>query len=322
MTSIIAPTSVACVLLMVSLAAAPAAAVDRRNGDFWTYTMSFDLPDFGSSGITTNGTLTYTCVDQDTVTVGGISYDVNVMRISGGTSGSVDFLGFEASLTLGGYVYETVDGMATAKSDMITWTNMSFGLGTFQISSRTETETSTEYSPPLLLRFDPSKVELGDTWTEIVQSTSTTTSWVNGTVSGTPSSDSSTLTYSNVVSSARETLTTEAGTFETIKITSTDNDGDSEVYWWSPVVQNFVREDTYAQGSTSPVMTMALKDYSTGSSVNMILVVALGGAVLAVAIAVLIVVLIMRRRPINPSAYPPGMPDTPPSNQPQPPPGQ
>jgi len=322
MTRMIAPTSVVCVLLVMALVALPAAAVDRSKGDYWTYTMSFDLTGFGSSGINANGTLTYTCVGQDTITIGSTSYDVNVMRVSGGGSGGVDFLGFEASLTLGGFLYETLDGMALAKADLFAWTNMTFGTGTFQLSSRTEIETMTTCYPPLLSGFNPSTVELGDTWTETVESSTTTTEWINGTIHGTPAFDTGILAYTNVVSSAKETVTTEAGAFETLRITSTDSDGNSEVYWWSTKAQNFVKEDTYEQGSATPVTTMVLKDYNTGSSVSLALVAALGGIVLVVALVVLALVLLKKRRPSQPPPYQPEMPYPPPPIPPPVPPGQ
>lgn len=322
MSRMMAPASVICVLLVMALAAMPAAAVNRSKGDYWTYTMSFDAMGFGALGLNTNGTLTYTCVDQDTITIGGTSYDVNVMRISGGASGGVDYLGFEMSVTLGGYLYETLDGMALAKADMTTWTNMTFGTGTFQLSSRAEIETMTTYSPPLLSGFNPSTAEPGDIWTETVESTTTTTEWINGTMQGTPALDSGVLTYTNVVASAKETVTTEAGTFETLRITSTDSDGNSVVYWWSSKAQNFVKEDTYEQGSATPVMTVVLKNYSTGSSISLALVAALGGIVLAVALVVLALVLLKKRRPFQPSPYQPGMPYPPPPTPPPVPPGQ
>jgi hypothetical protein len=244
------------------------------------------------------------------------------MRISGGASGGVDFLGFEMSVTLGGYLYETLDGMALAKADMTTWTNMTFGTGTFQLLSRTEIETMTTYYPPLLSGFDPSTARLGDTWTETVESSTTTTEWINGTMQGTPALDSSILTYTNVVAFAKETVITEAGTFETLRITSTDSDGNSVVYWWSSKAQNFVKEDTYEQGSATPVMTVVLKDYNTGSSISIALVAALGGIVLAVALVVLALVLLKKRRPFQPSPYQPGMPYPPPPTPPPVLPGQ
>jgi hypothetical protein len=303
MISMNAPTSVVCVLLMIALAAVPAAAVDRSRGDYWTYAISFDVAGFGSSGFSANGTLTYTCVDQDTITIGGISYDVNVMRVSGGTSGTAGFLGVETSLTLGGFIYETADGMGLAKGDLFAWTNMTFGTGTFQLSSRTEIETMTTYYPPLLSGFNPSTVRLGDSWTETVESSTTTTEWINGTIQGSSAVDTGILTYTNVVASAKETVTAEAGTFEALRITSTDSDGNSAVYWWSSKAHNFVKEDTYELGSSTPVTTMILKDYSTGSSISLALVAALGGIVLAVALVVLALVLLKKRKPLQPSPY-------------------
>lgn len=316
MNRMMAPASVICVLLVIALAAMPAAAVNRSKGDYWTYTVSFDAMGYGASGLSTNGTLTYTCVDQDTIAIGGTSYDVNVMRISGGASGGVDFLGFEMSVTLGGFIYEIVDGMAFAKGDLFAWTNMTFGTGTFQLSSRTEIETMTTYYPPLLSGFNPSTVRLGDTWTETVESSTTTTEWINGTIQGSSAFDSGILTYTNVVASAKETVTTEAGTFEAFRITSTDSDGNSVVYWWSSKAQNFVKEDMYELGSATPVTTMVLKDYSTGSSISLALVAALGGIVLVVALVVLALVLLKKRKPLQPSPYQPGMPYQPPPSPP------
>ncbi len=316
MSRMIAPISVLCALLVMAIAAVPAAAVDRSRGDYWTYALSFDVTGFGSSGISANGTLTYTCVDQNTITIGDTSYDVNVMRVSGGASGTAGFLGFEASLTFGGFIYETVDGMALAKGDIFAWTNMTFGTGTFQLSSRTEIETLTTYYPPLLSGFNPSTVRPGDTWTETVESSTTTTEWINGTIQESSAFDSGILTYTNVVASAKETVTTEAGTFEALRITSTDSDGNSAVYWWSSKAQNFVKEDTYEQGSATPVTTMVLKDYSTGSSISLALVAALGGIVLVVALVVLALVLLKKRKPLQPSPYQPGMPYQPPPSPP------
>jgi len=314
MITMIALTSVVCTLLMTALVAAPAAAADRSNGDYWTYTMTLDVSGMGSSGIHANGTLTYTNVGRDAVTIGGNTYDVNVMRISGGSSVGVDFLGFEASLTLGGYIYETRNGIALAKADMLTWTNLTFGTGDFQLSSKTETETTSTYSPPLLSGFNPSTVEPGDSWTETVEFSTATSKWINGTMLGTPTLDTGTLTYTNVVSSAKETVTTEAGTFETIRITSTDSDGNSVVYWWSSKAQNFVKEDTYEYGSSAPETTMVLKDYSTGSSISLALVASLGGIVLVASLVVLALVLLKKRKPFQPATYqpPPSPPPVPP----------
>ena len=313
----VGPISVVSIALVVALAAFPAAALDRSRGDFWTYTMSM-----GVSEISANGTTTYTYVDQDRITVGGTSYDVNVMKISGGASGSVDFLGFEASLTLGGYVYETQSGMALVKNDLFMWTNLTFGTGSFQIVSRAESEIQTTYSPALISGFSPSSTGPGDSWSETVTETTTTTNWVNGTMQGPPDTKTGILTYNFVVASAKEIVTTPAGKFESLKITATDIDGNSVVYWWSADAKNFVKEDTYEKGSPNPVVTLLLKDYNAGSSVSFTLIVAMGGIVLLVALVVLARVMLKMRKPLQPSPGRPGMKYERPPSPPRAPPGQ
>ncbi len=314
---LVGPISILSIALVVALAAFPAAAVERSRGDFWTYTMSM-----GVSEISANGTTTYTYVDQDRITVGGTSYDVNVMKISGGASGSIDFLGFEASLTLGGYVYETQSGMALVKNDLFMWTNLTFGTGSFQIVSRAESEIQTTYSSALMSGFDPSSTGPGDSWSETVTETTTTTNWVNGTMQGSPDTETGTLTYNFVVASAKETVSTPAGKFESLRITATDSDGNWVVYWWSADAKNFVKEDTYEQGSSTPVVTLLLKDYNAGSSVSLTLIVAVGGIVLLVALVVLALVMLKRGKPLQQSPGQPGMPYQRPTSPPRAPPGQ
>ena len=313
----VGPISIVSIALVVVLAAFPAAALDRSRGDFWTYTMSM-----GVSEISANGTTTYTYVDQDRITVGGTSYDVNVMKISGGASGSVDFLGFEASLTLGGYVYETQSGMALVKNDLFMWTNLTFGTGSFQIVSRAESEIQTTYSPALISGFSPSSTGPGDSWSETVTETMTTTNWVNGTMQGPPDTKTGISTYNFVVASAKEIVTTPAGKFESLKITATDIDGNSVVYWWSADAKNFVKEDTYEKGSPNPVVTLLLKDYNAGSSVSFTLIVAMGGIVLLVALVVLALVMLKMRKPLQPSPGRSGMKYERPPSPPRAPPGQ
>jgi len=314
---LVGPISIVFIAVVVALAALPAAAVNRSRGDFWTYAMSM-----GVSGISANGTTTYTYVDQDRITIGGTSYDVNVMKISGGASGSVDFLGFEASLTLGGYAYETQGDKALVKNDLFMWTNLTFGTGSFQIVSRAESEVQTTYSPALMSGFSPSSTGPGDSWSETVTETTTTTTWVNGTMQGPPDTKTGTLTYDFVVASPKETVTTPAGKFESLKITATDSDGNSVAYWWSADAKNFVKEDTYEKGSSTPVVTLLLKDYNAGSSVSLTLIVAVGGIVLLVALVVLVLVMLKMRKPPQPSPGRLGMKYQRPPSPPRAPPGQ
>lgn len=284
----------ACIAWVIGVAAYPAAAADRVNGDFWTYDASAMVPVLFTN-VAVNGTTTYTCVDKSAIDIGGTSYPVNVMKVSGGKSGAADFMGIQVSVTLGGYVYETQEGMGTAKSDISTWMNTTIGTSSFQLVYRNETEVSTTYTPAMLSGFSPSTVGAGDSWAETVASTTTTTKWVNGTKQGSPDVRTEILALSFVAASSMETVTTPAGKFEALRITATASDGSSVVYWWSSDVQNFVKEDTYEAGSATPVATMALKDYEIGSATNLVLVAAMGGIALAVALVVLAWVLLKKR---------------------------
>ncbi|MBU1878090.1 MAG: D-alanine--D-alanine ligase [Chloroflexi bacterium] len=106
------------------------------------------------------------------------------MKVSGAVTGSVGFLGFSASAALGGHVYETRDGMAVVKDDAIVWTNISLGTGSFQLVTRSELEILSTYSPPLMNGFNPSHTAPGDSWSETVDITTTSTTWLNGTMQG------------------------------------------------------------------------------------------------------------------------------------------
>lgn len=287
--------SLACIALMIGVAAHPAAAADRVSGDFWTYDASATVPIL-LANVAVNGTTTYTCVDRSAIDVGGTSYPVNVMKASGGKSGSADYMGIQVSLTLGGFLYENQEGMGIAKSDIFTWMNTTIGTSSFPLVYRNVTEVSTTCTPAMLSGFSPSTVGAGDSWVETVTSTTTITKWVNGTMQGSPDTQTETLAFNFVASSSMETVTTPAGKFEALRFTATASDGNSVVYWWSSEVQNFVKEDTYESGSATPVATMVLKDYKIGSTVSLALVAAMGGIALVIALVVLALVLIKKRK--------------------------
>jgi hypothetical protein len=285
----------ACIVWVIGIAAHPAAAADRVNGYYWTYDASATVS-LLLTNMVVNGTTTYTCVDQSALDIGGTSYPVNVMKISGGKSGSADFMGIQVSVTLGGYVYETQEGMGIAKSDIFTWMNTTIGTSSFPLVYRNVTEVSTTYTPAMLSGFRPSTVDAGDSWVETVASTTTTTRWVNGTKQGSSDVQTEILAFNFVAGSSMEIVTTPAGKLEALRITATASNGNSVVYWWSSDVQNFVKEDTYEAGSVSPVATMVLKDYKIGSAVNLSLVAAIGGIALLIALVVLALVLLKKRK--------------------------
>lgn len=293
-----------------------ASAMSRHSGDFWTYDVTADMSGL-MSGVSVTGSITYEFAGQDTIMIEGASYEVNVMRVHGDIAGSMDFLGFEAEAAIGGYVYETTDGWAIVRADIHNWLNISMGTGSFSIVTRSELQVAAVFSPPLLSEFDPETKGPGDSWSETVTVDTTTTEWLNGTVVDGPDSDSSTMTYSLSVASTMMSATTPAGTFETLQVTATGDDGTRVVYWWSDLAGNFVKAEAYEEGSTQPLVTATLADYNRGGGLSTTLIIAAGVGVLLLAIVVLLVVLLLRSRPGPPAPYPPVTPQPPP-----PPPGR
>jgi hypothetical protein len=132
------------------------------------------------------------------------------------------------------------------------------------------------------------------------------------------------MTVSYVVASSMESVTTPAGKFDTLKITATDRNGSSIVYWWSSDVGNFVKQEESGESTADLSISTILTDYNHKASASSILFIGIGLGVTLFAVVVLVVVLLMRRRPGQPIPYQPGMPVPQPSAPPpqvHPPPG-
>ena len=306
---------VAAAFIAMAFASVPSAAVDRSEGDFWTYDLTVDLMalgiddltgeiPLGSVNTTLGASVSFTYAGTDSVTVGGVGKEVNVMRISGGATQTVDFIGFELSLAVGGFIYELVDKPSIVKGHLFMWMNTSLGSGSFQIVNRTATELTVDFSPPLLSGFDPETTEPGDSWTEKVTVTASMTESVDGIIQGTPVNSTDILTYSLSVDSSRPVVTTEAGKFECLKITASGDDSEEGVFYWSDKARNFVRMEGLVLGSDDPFLTLSLKDYDTGSGLGTVLFIAAGGGLLVLALIVLAFVVMKRRKPVAPASYP------------------
>jgi hypothetical protein len=288
--------------VVLALGTTSVAAVQRNGGDFWTYDISL-----GIEGYSVNGTMTYSFTGTDSLTVNGTEYPVNVMRISGGASESIPFFDVEVSAAFGGSVYETRDKMALVKNDLFLWINMSIGSGAFQIVNRTEMELSTTYSPGLLSGFDPAKTAPGDSWSETIAATSTTTEWVDGVMIGSPQTSTDSSSYDITVAEARQTVSTPAGTFDCLKMTAVSI-GETVVYYWSDQARNFVKEDSFMSGSSTPFTSMTLRDYKSSSGLAMTTFIAIGGIILVVAIIVLALVVLKKKKSVAPYPPPPQPP--------------
>ena len=316
-TARIGSVSIVFLLAVLSIAVAPASAITRGSGDFFTYSITMSVEGFNATGSITNS-----FQGIDSLSAKGQSYDVNVMSVDG--SVTVSILSGSVTATLGGRIYETQDGLGIVKDDAIIWLNASFGIGSFQIVNRTEIETMSMYSPPLMSAFTPSAAEPGDSWTETIEVSTTTTTWADGVMQGSPTNDTESLTVSYVAASSVESVNTPAGTFKTLKITATESSGDYVVYWWSSVVGNFVKQLEFSVDGTLPNLSMILTDYNHTASTSSTLIIGIGLGVAVIAVIVLVVVLKMRRRPGQPVPSEPGMPvsqPSAPSPQGPPPPG-
>lgn len=301
-----------CALALVavlSLFAVPAKALDRTDGDYWVYEGGMDF-----EGIAVTGEFRYEFQEKDSLTVGSQSYDVNVIKITGSMSGETDdFLGVAASVEMvfDGFTYEVDGSLASVKEDMYMWANVSIGTGSLELVSRVETQDVTTYSPPQLSGFVEGETGTGDEWNETTDVTSTYTVWVDGAMDDT-STDEYTETYSYSIAASEESITTDAGTFDCLRMTVTDGEGDYDMYWYSSDVGSWVKISMFELGDSTPYMSIELVEYeySGGALTMMLLVVGLG--ILVAIVVIVVLLLLMRKKRQAPVQAPQQMPPPPP----------
>jgi uncharacterized lipoprotein YbaY len=272
-------------------------ALDRVGGQFWAYNVSMPI-----TGLNATGTVTYSLSGQGSVMANGVSYDCDILTISGNVSASSFLVGvpYSASAVLGGTQYESRGGISTISEDSLQLTTISIGSSPAQLLARIQTETITNYTPPFPSKFDPATTRPGDTWTEGV--TLDMTRIINGT---TVQSNSRLTTYNVVVASSMENIKVDAGTFQALKITMTDSTGARNVYWWSSKVQNFVVEKRYDALSSQPSTVLSLKEFDSSAGGGILIAVIVGVVLVAVAVLILVVLLSARRprQPVHQSRH-------------------
>jgi len=282
--------------MFLAFAACPVAATDHQSGEAWTYQVSTSV-DAGVFVVDIFGNVTYEFEEERTLTVGTLVYDVDVMSVDGELSGTMEMFGeplLGASVTINGFLYEAADGGGIVREDMHWLIGTTVGSGSAAWSLQYGTQTIVTYTPPYLAELDPDSVELGIQWSETVNINDTVTLWENGTIVDT-SSDRSGSVFSIVVEPATDSIVTPAGTFDAIRITSTDENGDREIRWWSDDVNGYVKIQSYSEGEDTARETMVLTSYEKGDSGSMLWVALVGIAVALVAIVVLAVVLLRMR---------------------------
>jgi len=274
----------------------PVQATGRSEGDYWMYAMSMNLDD-----VILDGTMKMELQEIDTITVAGSAYEVYVIGVEGSLSGSAEVTGSEVTMTVNmtGFTYELVSSIATVKNDLNMVADSSIAFDGLTISTTIESQSVVTNSPPQLSGFDLETSGPGDSWDETILESSTETTWQDGVITDQDSSEDS-VTYSIAIAGSLDSVTTDAGTFECLRITVSEIGGGTDILWYSSEVQYFVKEEMYEPGDTNPVMTVELTEYGDGGFTLMILIVVIGVVVLLVAVAILIVLLSRRRQPAQP----------------------
>ena len=295
---------------ILSVFAMPADALNRSGGDYWVYEGTMDV-----EGVPVDGTFRYEFEKEDTLTIGTEVFEVNVMKITGSLSGTTDdLLGMSASVqaTFDGKTYETRDGFGTVKEDMYLWINMTFGTGSFSLVMRMELQDVSIYSPPSFSGFDEDETGTGDQWEETVNVTSTSVVWVDDVIDES-SSESYEETYQYSVAATEDRPVTEAGTFDCLKITSTDSEGNYRVNWYSHEVGNYVKMSYFDLGESSPYLSLELSEYKYSKDSALVMTLIIGVGILVVVAIIVVALLLMRKRGQTPAQAPPQPPVPPPS---------
>jgi len=288
-------------VFVLPFSSAPALGLDRTNGEFWTYDLSTTMDIVGVQSNLT-GAVTYTFEDVRALTVGGADYATNLMSIDGSLTGPLELYGHvvgNADVSLSGLQYEDRASAGIVKDDVTMVGTASFGTGIFSLTYNLRVQEVVTTTPPILSEFDPLSIKLGDSWSKTINVTTTTSIWENGTLANTTTVSRS-VTYDAVVASSTESIETPAGVFEASRVTVTDTGGNSDTFWWSSAVGNFVKHEVHENGTDTPSLAMVLTGHGTKSSELGLVVAIVGVIVLAIAVVVLLVVIMLRRRPQAP----------------------
>jgi hypothetical protein len=253
--------SIALVLPLLLLAFIPSStvAMERSNGDYWIYDVSFTVSD-----IPVSGSLTYAFIGESTLEVNGTHLSVGAFRISGEFSGLVAGSAAEVSLNglFDGYRYESLEGVGIVGEEMILLVNISTGYEGFQVASFMEVREFVKYSQPVPCGFDPLDTTAGMEWNETVEMFSLNEYEDDSTSCSEASA--AVVEFNVSVAEADESVETEAGSFSARRISISDGVG-RDVLWYSAAVDNFVRIESYDATDEEPVYVAQLASYEYGS---------------------------------------------------------
>ena len=271
-------------------------AVNRESGDSWTYQMYTEL-EVGEFPLDMFGNVTYEFKAKDSLAMGLTETSVNIIGVEGELSGTAFVLGepfVDAHAVMTGTQYETETGVGTVKEDMHWLVNTSIGSDALSWLTQTDIQTVVVYDPAFMSEFDPKSIDKDLEWSESIHINMTVYDWQNGTQTEV-SNDRFIADFFFELDSTEDSITTPAGTFETVVITVTAENGDRDVLWWSEEVDNFVKTVSYYAGEEEAYESMTLSSFEEGSQGSTLLIIVAGVAFAVVATAVLVLVLIHKR---------------------------
>jgi hypothetical protein len=278
-------------IVAIAVVSASVAASNRSSGDSWTYGVGFTV-----EGVKVNGTLTYAYVGDGPLEVNGTPLDAHVMKVSGVFSGSELDASVNVSVTglIDGYRYESSDGHGILGEEVLLLVNVSTGYEGFWVASSMEIGSIVMYSAPLLSTFDPDNPEVVVAWNQSVEVFEVES--CDGESSSYEKESSSLMTFNITAERLDEPLETEAGAFDTHRITISGDSG-MTIMWYSEEVGNFVRTEVYDSSDSEPVIVSELTDFDyRNADDGPLLVLAAASVILATAVLVLVLVMAFRRR--------------------------
>ncbi|MDI6916235.1 MAG: hypothetical protein QMC80_00380 [Thermoplasmatales archaeon] len=223
-----------------------------QTGDRWEYSMSGN-----SMGTEMSGTMVMKVTGTGIISVNGTDYDVWIMK----TSGEISFTGYMGSgtSTTNGTAYIQKTDLATVKT--ITDTEM----------TGTSSWGNTHSSEHIETTYDPPKddfdfpVKVGETWMVVTNETTYMSSTHDGETWEENYTDTITTNYKCI---SMETIHVPAGTFETYKIRSSEEDSEYyDIMYYSVDIGLFVKMENYDE-TDEIVATAELTYYQYGAVVG------------------------------------------------------
>jgi hypothetical protein len=282
---------------VLAFSSMPVVAVTPANNAYWTYDMATSLE---ALGIVANlsGSVTFSFEGQRVLSFSGSEYIVNIKKVDGSLSGTIPLTGqasASASFAVQGVQYEESSSSGIIESNITLLGSVTFSSGPVSFTNNLVDTEVVLTVPSVISGFDASNANMGATWTRDVSVTRTHSirqgqSPLNYSVSW------QSANYTVQVAAATEQVYAPAGAFDAVLVTASAGVNETQQLWWSSDAGCFVKQLIFENGSSTPTLSLELTSYGIGRSGVDPLIPIAGIVMLAIAVAVLVVELMRRRR--------------------------